>query len=63
VIFVDAAMLSSGQSTLHVFSQQVSRHSLSWAHEISKISKIQERLIFTNNQIIKSFHHFHVKML
>jgi hypothetical protein len=33
-IFIAATMLSSGQSTLHVFSQQVVRHSISWAHKI-----------------------------
>ena len=33
-IFIAAAMLSSGQSTLDVFSQQVVLHLLSWAHKM-----------------------------
>jgi predicted alpha/beta hydrolase family esterase len=39
-IFIAAAMLSSGQSTLDVFSQQVVLHLLSWAHKMGKNERI-----------------------
>lgn len=47
-IFIAAAMLSSEQSTLDVFSQQVVLHSLSLAHKMGK----HERIMLKTHKIM-----------